>query len=135
VTKDEHQGSSHGSNDILVGDHDHILSGSSNSDTFRFSSGDKGGDTISNFNVDVTSGSHKGDVLDLHDLLGQGGTLSFSTVSHKGNETTVSLSIDPDGSGTHHSAPLATITMTGLGDHTTAADIMKTLLDNHELKL
>ena len=136
VTSKEHSdGSSHGSNDILgSSDHDHVLSGSSGSDTFRFSAGDHG-DTISNFNVDATAGGHKGDVLDLHDILGQGGILSFHSVAHDGDKTTVSLSIDPDGNG--HQAPvqLATITMTGLGHDTTAADIMKTLLDNHELKL
>lgn len=129
-------------NDILVGGAgaDIMSGGDANdgSDTFKYEGlsdlVDVGsGDVITNFTVaDV---GNKGDVLDLHDLLGQGGVLSFDTVTHDGNKTTVSLRIDTDGSGPHASVPLATITMTGLGENATAADIMRTLLENHELKL
>jgi Ca2+-binding RTX toxin-like protein len=124
-------------NDLLIGGQgDDVLIGGVGSDTFTYEAGDLSGvvkgDTIRDFQVAPTGG----DVLDLHDLLGNGGTLTFGTVTEAGDKTTVKLTVDVDGAGTEHGAvELATITMTGFAPGASAADIMNTLLADDQLKL
>ena len=86
-------------------------------------------------NVTVHVDKTFGDVLNLNDLLGHGGVLSFDSISTKGNNTTVNISIDPDGPKGHEDAvKLATVTITGL-HNATSQEIMNVLLDQHDLKL
>ena len=86
-------------------------------------------------NVTVHVDQTFGDVINLNVLLDRGGVLSFDSIKTEGNNTKVSISIDPDGpKGEHHAVQLATVTISGL-QHTTSQDIMNALLDQHDLKL
>jgi hypothetical protein len=103
-------------------------------DVIRYGEGDLGGagDTIANFEVGAG-----GDVLDLHDLLGTGGTLIFdSVVNHGDNTATVVLSVDTDGAAAaeNSTTPLATITLTGIDPGATTDQIIDQLLQNGEIK-
>lgn len=127
-------------NDLLFGSlGSDTLSGGGGSDVFKFANGDLGAgvDQVKDFTVAAPGVG--GDVLDLSSLLPDAVTESNAGayLSFEKQGDTVTLKVDMNGTDAGGAGPvtLATMNMTGIAANASSADILKQLLDNHELKL
>ncbi|WKE65129.1 retention module-containing protein [Gallaecimonas kandeliae] len=114
-------------NDVIAGGlGDDLLTGGTGNDTFHWGAGETGTDTITDFTVGQ-------DVLDLANLLQgeENGVLTnYLSFSVSGGDTTISIDVNGDGSGTDQTIVLQGVDLSSYGSD---GDIIQALLDSGSL--